>query len=38
MDSSLINSLGWSPLVNLKDGLYRTYDDFVNNNTSLRLS
>jgi GDP-L-fucose synthase len=38
MDSSLINSLGWSPLVNLKDGLHRTYDDFVKNNTSLRLS
>ncbi len=38
MDSSLINSLGWSPLVNLKAGLHRTYDDFVKNNTSLRLS
>jgi GDP-L-fucose synthase len=31
MDNSKIFQLGWSPRVNLRFGLNRTYDDFLNN-------
>lgn len=31
MDSSLINSLGWTPSINLEDGLFRTYENFEKN-------
>jgi len=29
MDSSRINSMGWSPKINLKEGLYQTYKEFL---------
>lgn len=32
MDSSLINSLGWTPSVNLKEGLGLAYKDFLQSN------
>ena len=38
MDSSLIKSLRWRPLVDLKDGLHRTYADFLKNNDHLRMT
>ena len=37
LDSSLINSLGWSALVDLKEGLRRTYEDFQKNRNDLRM-
>ena len=30
IDSSRLNSLGWKPKINLKDGLIKTYSDFIN--------
>ena len=30
IDSSRLNSFGWKPKINLKDGLIKTYMDFVN--------
>ena len=38
MDSSLINSLGWEPIVKLEDGLQRTYNDFLKNLNNLRIN
>lgn len=32
MDSSLLNSLGWKPNVNLKEGLIKTYKKFLETN------
>ena len=29
IDSQLLNSLGWKPKINLKDGLLKTYKDFL---------
>lgn len=34
MDSTLIGELGWSPKVDLEDGLQRTYEDFLRFNIS----
>ena len=36
MDSSRLNSLGWQAKVNLKDGLVKTYKDFLENYETLR--
>jgi GDP-L-fucose synthase len=36
MDSSCLNRLGWYPKVNLKDGLTKTYQDYLVNNKLLR--
>jgi GDP-L-fucose synthase len=30
IDSSRLNSFGWKPKTNLKDGLIKTYNDFIN--------
>lgn len=31
MDSSKLSSLGWKPKIGLQDGIYRAYQDFLNN-------
>ena len=31
IDSQILNSLGFVPEINLKDGLHRSYQDFLNN-------
>ena len=36
MDSSRLNGLGWQAKVNLKDGLGKAYQDFLDNHESLR--
>lgn len=36
LDVSQINSLGWSPKINLYDGLRNTYDWYLKNHSSLR--
>lgn len=36
MDSSLINSLGWTPSVNLKEGLGLAYKDFLQSNSLIQ--
>ncbi|QDD01806.1 GDP-L-fucose synthase [Candidatus Methylopumilus planktonicus] len=36
MDSSLLNSLGWQPKVNLIEGLRTTYQDFLKNIETIR--
>jgi GDP-L-fucose synthase len=36
MDNSLIKALGWSAKMPLKNGLALTYQDFLNNNETLR--
>jgi GDP-L-fucose synthase len=33
MDSTRLNSLGWNPSTNLKQGLKQTYTDYIQNNT-----
>ena len=37
MDSARLNSLGWKPYVNLKDGLKKAYEDFMSHTDSLRI-
>jgi GDP-L-fucose synthase len=37
MNSELINLLGWKPQVNLKDGLKKTYEDFIAHSNALRM-
>ena len=37
MDSSRIVNLGWNPTINLEEGLFLAYSDFLTNNTELRL-
>lgn len=37
MDSGRLNSLGWKPHVNLKDGLKKAYVDFMTHADSLRM-
>ena len=37
MDSGRLNSLGWKPHVNLKDGLKKAYVDFMTHAYSLRM-
>jgi GDP-L-fucose synthase len=36
MDSGRLNSLGWRPQTNLKDGLVKAYQDYLANNKILR--
>jgi GDP-L-fucose synthase len=36
MDSGRLNSLGWKAQVNLKDGLTRAYQDYLENSEALR--
>jgi GDP-L-fucose synthase len=36
MDSGRLNSLGWKAKVNLKDGLTRAYQDYLENSETLR--
>lgn len=36
MDSTRLKSLGWAPQVNLRDGLSRAYQNFQNNQNSIR--
>lgn len=36
LDSSLINSTGWFPIIKLKEGLETTYNDFIKNNKKNR--
>lgn len=36
MDSARLKNLGWAPQVNLKDGLSQAYQDFQNNQHSIR--
>lgn len=38
MDSSKLVALGWSPKVNLDEGLALAYQDFIDNSKSLRLN
>jgi GDP-L-fucose synthase len=37
LDSSLINNLGWKSKVDLDDGLYKTYQWFINNIDEIRF-
>ena len=37
MDSNRLNSLGWKPRVDLKAGLKKTYEDFIENASALRM-
>jgi GDP-L-fucose synthase len=37
MDSDRLNSLGWKPQVNLKDGLKKAYADFMAHTNNLRM-
>ena len=37
MDSGRLNSLGWKPQVNLKDGLKKAYADFMAHTNNLRM-
>lgn len=37
LDSSLINNLGWKSKVDLDDGLYKTYQWFINNIDDIRF-
>ena len=37
MDSDRLNSLGWKPQVNLKDGLKKAYGDFMAHTNNLRM-
>lgn len=37
MDSDRLNSLGWNPQVDLKDGLKKAYEDFLAHADSLRM-
>jgi GDP-L-fucose synthase len=37
MDSTRLNSLGWKPKVDLKDGLKKAYADFLAHADSLRM-
>lgn len=37
LDSTKINSIGWSPQISLDDGLLKTYDWFLKNYSSLRI-
>ena len=37
MDSGRLNSLGWKPQVNLKDGLKKAYGDFMAHTNNLRM-
>ena len=37
MDSSKLNSLGWTPKVNLEEGLILSYEDFLKNNDYSKL-
>jgi GDP-L-fucose synthase len=37
MDSGRLNSLGWKPQVNLKDGLKKAYEDFMAHTNNLRM-
>jgi GDP-L-fucose synthase len=36
MDSSRLNGLGWHAKIGLKEGLIKTYKDFLENNEILR--
>jgi GDP-L-fucose synthase len=37
MDSKRLNSLGWKPQIDLKNGLKKTYEDFLAHADSLRM-
>jgi GDP-L-fucose synthase len=37
LDTSIINSMGWSPSITLKEGLKSTYADFLDNKSSGKL-